>query len=248
MIVDVHLGIVMVNDSDPEKAFGIEVGIDSLLPGQVYPVIAYPIFPPNQVKIPDVGQIVEVIVVADGSGDGEPEDLGTVDYADWLFYTGRIFDSQDGKVPADLQTNYPHRAGLYWNADGTIVYYDDSDGKKEFVISLTDKKNFVRMKEDEIFVQQDQTTVQLKGGKVVITCNASEIGAAGASHPILLGDTVKTDLDALLAAWATAIINGIAALGTEPGAAAYFNGLQSSVNDLIAATANWPSTKHKVDS
>lgn len=197
MIMEQHLGIVMVNDSDQEKRGGIQVRVDTLLADFEYPDLFYPIFPPNMLKIPEVGEVVEVIVVGDIDEDDPSEDgdLGTVEFSDYCFYTGKVFDVAEGIIPKDLQKNYPKRAGLFWHKDGTIFYYDSTKNAKELTVVLTDKKTLFTMKEDEIFIKQDQNSWQMKGGKIVTTVDATEMGAAGAGHPIPFGDTLKSFLE-----------------------------------------------------
>jgi len=249
MMVETHLGVVMVNDSDPEKDFGIEVMIDSLLPDTVWPEICRPIFPPNIAKAPDPGQIVECIVIADEFDESGWADLGVENDPDFCCYTGRIFNStKEGKIPADLKTNYPKRAALFWDADGTIVYYDSTKNKKEFLIALTDRKTFIRLKEDEIFIQQNQNSWQMKGGKIVTTVDATEMGAAGASEPILLGNIVHSAFTAFLASWQTEIATWGAIPPLDPGAATYLTNIAASITALQNTLSNWRSSKHKVDS
>lgn len=244
MLVDVHLGVVMVNDSDPDKAFGIEVIIDSILPDNVWPELCKPIFPPNSAKAPDVGQIVECLVIADEHDESGWSDLGVENEPDFCFYTGRIFDLTDeGKIPDDLKVNYPKRAGLFWDADGTIVYYDATKNAKEFMIALTDKKVFFRLREDEIFMQQDTVSWQMKNKKIVTTVDVTEMGAAGANHPITKGDILKTFLEAVQSGFGkTHTHTYVSPLHAGPTIA---TGPPSP--EMPDVPSNLNSTKHKVD-
>lgn len=250
--MDSHIGIVVVNDSDPEKRFGIEVKADTLA-DDTYPELFYPIFLPNSAKVPEVNQLVEVIVMADIVDEQGPIDLGTVEFSDYCFYTGRTFDLQEGsKIPSDLQQNYPKRAGLFWSEDGTIVYYDKTKNEKQFLISLTDKKTFFRLKEDEIFIQQDQSSWQMKDGKIITTVSSTEMGAAGASQSILLGNVVHdaffTGASALVTLWSAAASTlGAAPDPTGVAAQNYGNALVTALTTFATTASAWKSQKHKVD-
>lgn len=249
MIMEQHLGVVMANDTDQEKRGGIQVRVDTLLSDFEYPDLFYPIFPINVMKIPEVGEVVEVIVIGDFDEDDPSEDgdLGTVEFSDYCFYTGRVFDVAEGVVPNDLQTNYPKRSGLYWNKDGTIVYYDSTQNSKEFMISLTDKKTFIRIKEDEIFIQQDQNSWQMKSGKIVTTVDATELGAPGASHPIALGDILKTFLEDVQSDFGTLHTHTFSASVTGGGGGNVSGTTGTPSPTMPVVPSNLNSTKHTVD-
>lgn len=239
MLVDVHLGVVMVNDSDPEKAFGIEVMINSLLSDNIWPELCRPIFPPNSAKAPDIGQIVECLVIADEHDESGWSDLGVENEPDFCFYTGRIFNlTEEGKIPDDLKINYPKRAGIFWDADGTIVYYDSTKDAKEFMIALTDRKVFMKLKEDEIFIQQDNASWQMKANKITTIVDATEMGAEGASEPIPLGDKLIAYLNSVESGFGAGHTHvAPAGGGTTSGPTPV---MPSVPNDLL-------SSKHKVD-
>jgi len=249
MIMEQHLGVVMANDTDPEKRGGIRVRVDTLLTDFEYPDLFYPIFPPNMFKVPENGEIVEVIVIGDideldPSDDG---DLGTVEFSDYCFWTGKIFDTVKGIIPKELQVNYPKRSSMFWHEDGTIVYYDATKNAKEFTIVLTDKKTLIRMKEDEIYIQQDQNSWQMKGGKIVTTVDATEMGAAGASHPIPFGDTLKTFLESVQSGFGATHDHTFSAsvVGGGGGTVSGITGAPDPPMPSVPSALN--STKHKVD-
>lgn len=252
MLMDTHIGLVVANDTDSEKRFGIEVKVDSLS-DEVYPELFYPIFPPNTIKPPEPNQLVEVVVMADVNDEQGAIDLGTAEFSDYCFYTGRIFDVQTGgKIPADLQTNYPKRAGLFWSEDDTIVFYDKTDEEKRFLISLTDRQTYFELKEDSVTIQHKTVKFELKNGKIILTDSATEIGGPGAAQNILLGSNVYdaffTGVNALVTLWQAAA----STLGSAPdptGAAAqtYGNALNAALTTFGATAANWKSSKHKVD-
>ncbi len=240
MIMEQHLGVVMANDTDQEKRGGINVRVDTLITDFEYPDLFYPIFPPNMLKIPEPGEVVEVIVISDfdeldQSDDG---DLGTAEFSDYCFWTGKVFDVAEGIVPRDLQQNYPKRSGLFWHKDGTIVYYDATKNAKELTIALTDKKTVIQLKEQSILIQQDQVKLEMQSGKVIITDSATEIGAAGASEPIVLGQKLVTFLTSIQTGFGTTHTHVCAAPGNPSG---------PPVPTMPAVPGDLLSTKHKVD-
>jgi len=245
MIMEQHLGVVMANDTDTEKRGGIQVRVDTLLADFEYPDLFFPVFPPNMLKVPEVGEVVEVIVIGDfdENDPSEDGDLGTVEFSDYCFYTGKVFDVNEGTVPQDLQTNYPKRAGLFWHKDGTIIYYDSTKNAKEMTIALTDKKTLIRLKENEVFIQQDQNSWQMKGGKIITVVDDTEMGAAGASHPITKGDILKTFLEAVQSGFGSTHThtynNPVHIAGVVS------TGPPSPTMDTVPTDLN--STKHKVD-
>lgn len=248
MIMESHIGVVMTVDGDPDKEFGIECVVDSVLQDEVYPAIFKPIFPPNRIQIPEVGQQVEVLIPGDEDGFPGEDDIGTVDYAEFVFYTGRIFDQVDGKVPKDLLTNYPKRAGLLWNVDGTIIYYDSTKNKKEFTIRLTDGKTFITLKEDEVSITQDQVNIQLKGQEIIATGQV-KLGGSSAAEELLKGTTVHQAFVTLATAWLTAA--GYLAASPDPTgvlAQNYGTAMVNAVTALQTSLTGWKSTKHKLDS
>jgi hypothetical protein len=268
MILDHYLGVVTANDAntDQEKEFGIKCQVNGLLDGEEYPEIFYPIFPPNVAKVPYVGDIVEVLVPADEFEEPGVAELGVVSNPEFCYYTGKIFDLKSGKIPADLKQNYPKRSGIFWAKDGTIIYYDETDKKKELLITLTDKKVFVKLTENEILFQKNTTKVTLKdnqitaengtaiidlnGGSLAITNTTTALGTPTATQPILLGTVVTSAVSIFYNVWKGAIA---VALQDPPAFVenkfkAYLQSLQPAVDTFLGTLTNWPSVKHKVDS
>lgn len=247
MLMDTHIGLVVANDTDPEKRFGIEVKVDTLSE-DTYPELFYPIFPPNTAKVPEPNQLVEIVVMADVNDEQGAIDLGTAEFSDYCFYTGRIFDVQTGgKIPTDLQTNYPKRAGLFWSEDDTIVFYDKTDGQKRFLISLTNRQTYFELKEDSVTIQHKTVKFELKNGKIILTDAATEIGGLGAAQPILLGTVVISAFTAFFASWQTEIATWITSPPIDPNGLIYLQNLQTALTTLQSTITNWPSQKHKVD-
>lgn len=250
MILESYPAIVMANDdrTDQNKEFGVAVRIDLLMPDDVWPELAYPIFPPNMAKCPAVGQQIEVVVVADvpDADYTEDIDLGTVNYAHHCFYTGRTFDSDKGKIPALLQQDYPNRAG-WWLEDGTIIWMSQAKNKKEINIRLTDGKTFIQLKEDEILLQQNTVAISLKGGTVTITDTQTKMGGSGANIPLVLG-AMTTAMTALFTSWLTAAQALDTSGGTPAGVVAYAQAMDTAIQTVQATLTGWNSSKHFVDS
>lgn len=249
MILESYPAIVMANDdkTDPNKEFGVSVRIDLLMPDDVWPEIAYPIFPPNFAKAPAVGQQVEVVVMADVP---DPEystevELGSVNYAHHIFYTGRHFDTDKGKIPAILQQDYPNRCG-WWLEDGTMIWMNQAKNKKEINIRLTDGKTFIQLKEDEILLQQNTTTISLKNGVITMTDSQTKMGGSGANIPLVLGP-MTTAMTTLFGAWLTAIQALDASGGTPAGVVAYAQAMDTAIAAIQGTLSNWNSGKHFAD-
>ena len=246
-----HIGLVMANDTDPDKQFGVECRIDTLLPGEVYPIIVKPLFAPNGIKVPDVNINIEVIVPADDNhGFPGERDLGQLDFVEEIYYTGRLFDvTNEGKVPQELLVNYPKRSGLLWDLDGTVIYYDSSNGNTEFKVKLTDGKTFFSLKPAEVVIQQDTIKWELKNKKLITTVDGSEFGAPGANHQIPLGDVLKTFLDTMRSGFGTTHTHTFSGTAATPDT---FTGTCAGTTNAPSPTmptvpSNLLSTKHKVD-
>ena len=146
MLLEAHQARVMANENVDRgnKEFGIKIYL--IAERSEYPEIAYPLFPANFMKIPDVKQIIEVVLPADTE-----DEVGINEFAHHCFYTGRVFDREDGKPPAELLKNYPKRCG-FWTKDGSIVYIDETKGSAEIMLRLGDGKgnagnNFISIKD-----------------------------------------------------------------------------------------------------
>ena len=248
MLMESYIGTVMTNDKDPDKQFGVECVVDGLgLADDIYPVHFRPIFPPNRIGVPDIGQQIEVLIPGDEDTMPGEGDIGTVDFAEFVFYTGRIFDQVDGKVPQELLQNYPKRAGLLWNVDGTIIYYDSTKGQKELTIKLTDGKTFFTMKEDEILVTMDTLSIQLKGQEIILT-GQIKLGGSSAVEALLKGTTLHSDFSTLVGSWKAAALT-LAGTADPTGAAAgaYGTAMLSALNVIQPLLAAWKSNKHNLD-
>lgn len=210
------------------KEFGIEVFL--IAERAKYPEIAYPLFPANFMKIPDVGEIIEVILPADTE-----EEVGINEFAHHIFYTGRIFDRKKGKPPAELLTNYPKRCG-WWTKDGSIIYIDETKGSAEIMLRLGDGKG-----------NAGNNFISIKDGRIAIVGTKTVFGAESASESIVKGTQMNSDLSSFYGAWSGALTTLAGFSATEPGAAAYATTTNTALATLISALSGWLSTKHFVD-
>lgn len=268
MIVDTFIGVVTKNDADSQKEFGVYCYVEHLDPNGEYPEIFKPLFPVNMVKAPEVGQQIEVFVLADEINEPGFSELGVFSNPEYCYYTGRIFDEKNGKIPKELKQNYPNRAGLFWSKDGTIIFYDQTPQQRGLMISLTDKKVTARFTEDEIVIQKDLSKITLKdnqimvengtaiidlnGGNLSITNTTTTLGSPAAAQPILLGGTVIAAFNVFFTAWLAAVStaendpSGI----QDPVIDTYIRSLGSTgniISTIQGTTTTWPSVKHKVD-
>lgn len=252
MQLEQHLAVVMTNDKDPDKEFGIQVQIDSLLPGEIYPEFAKPIFPPNWIKVPEVGQIVKVMLIGNDSGEAQNSEYGGIDYPDFIYYDHRILDLQKGKLPSEIKQNYPKRAGM-WFDDGSMLYFDQKNGQKEIMLRLTDAKNFIQITESKITIDQNGTKIELANGTMTTTANTSKFGASSATEAILKGTTVNTDIATYLTtmiATTTLLLAGslpYLAAPIDPNVAVWLGNFNAAMTTLQTALTGWSSTKHFVD-
>lgn len=249
MILESNLATVLSvgAKADPDKQFGVRVQIDEILAGEEYPVVARPLFPANLIKSPKPGQTIEVLTVGKEGGefDEGDESLGPEEFAEFCYYTGRIFDLKDGKVPTELKTNYPKRSGM-WTDDGSIIYMDDTKGSLEIALVLQGGTQKIGIKENILFFDSIKVA----------------IGAEGADEPILLGKqmgdaSVSGSLAKFLTDWTTATtavkttLNAlVASPPVDPTALA--NALNTWINALsvsqgLLAIASWLSTKTFID-
>lgn len=228
MQLDQHLAVVMTNDKDPDKEFGIEVQIDSLLPGEIYPTIVKPFFPIQQVSIPEVGQIVKVMLIANDQGDPQNSDYGTIDFPDFIYYDHRVFDGQKGKVPSILKQNYPNRCG-WWQENGNIIYMNQTKNSEEITIRLKGGSDYIT----------------INGGK--ITLNSSVyLGSSSGTENLIKGAQFKSDFSTALTSWKEAA-NALVA-STDVHASAYGSAVKTLLTTLIPLLDGWLSNKHFLDS
>lgn len=178
--VESHLATVIDSAADPEKMFAISVQIDSLLPGEIYPELAQPLFPPNFMKIPKSGQIVECVILApeinsSELGEAGEDGLGPEEFADFIYWTGRIFDLKEGNVPSELKTHYPKRTG-WWTDNGSIIYMDDTKGSLEIALVLQGGNNYIRIKENQIEIQLGSTIyVKLSNDRIELVKGVQKV-------------------------------------------------------------------------
>ena len=240
MILETHIGIVMANDTDVDKEYGIEVQVDSLLTDEVYPVIAKPLFKSNRIQIPLVGQQVEVVVVADEidpDADFGDLELGTVDFADFIFYKNRIFDQEKGKIPPLLKIDYPFRSG-WWLDNGTIIYMNNKKNRNEIMIQLVDNTTQIQMTEGAITLKRGSSLIEVSSSGI-------KIGSTSATEALMLGTIIKAAFTALATNW---LINLTALSGSaDPAAALYGTNQKSTVTTFQSTLSNWLSSKHTVD-
>ena len=254
MILEEHLAIVTNNEKDPDLQYAIEVKCDSIgTEGGILPVLAKPIFPPNFLKVPDVGQTVKIFVLAN-TDDDEGEQSGSIDFPDFVYYDHRILDQSKGKLPADFKKNYPRRAGM-WFKDGSILYFDETKGQKEFIIKLTTGNNFFQITESKITIDQNGTKIELENGTMTTTVNTSKIGGSSAAEAMLLGNVIYDAFVALVgtasppSGWLGAATTlGTAADPTGAAAQAYGNTMVTVLGTFFSTLANWKSSKHFLDS
>lgn len=249
MILESYPAIVMANDArtDPNKEFGVSVIIPLLMHDIVWPELAKPIFPPNMAKAPAVGQQIEVVVVADAPGtDYEDEmEMGTVNYAHHCFYTGRMFDSDKGKIPAVLQQDYPSRAG-WWLEDGTIIWMSQKKNAPEIYISVGNGQTFIQLVKDEILLTQGSTSLSLKNGVVTTTCTSSKMGSSSASQALVLA-TMTTAMTTLFGTWSAAATALKTGGGTPAAVITYAGALETAIAAVQGTLSSWNSSKHKAD-
>jgi len=235
MILESHLAVVVANENvDPEKQFGVKVLISSISVDDEYPAIAYPLHPPNFVKIPEVKEVIEVLLPGDISEEGgDVEEVGVNEFPDFCFYTGKVFDKLEGNVPADLLKNYPRRSG-WWLNNGTIIYMDDTKGQQEIRIKLTTGNQFISIKDNQLAIVHSTKLVY---------------GSEQAAEQMLKGTLVITNFAAFLIAWQVKLATLLTST-LDPGVAAYANllsGLPADITTLQGQINAWKSIKHFID-
>lgn len=247
MIVESHIATVMSNTDDADKTFGVKVQLDEIIPGAEYPELARPLFPANFIKIPKPGQQIEVIVRADDPEEEAGEgDMGVGDFAEFCYYTGRIFDLKAGQVPAELKINYPKRAG-WWLEDGTIIYLDETKGQKEIALVLAGGQNFVRIKEQELLIQFGAQIIKLDSTGFTVTDTTTKIGGADASNPLLKGTETIGAMTALFIAWASALSTLVGSSGNPAAVLAYAGSMATAVTAIQDTLGDWLSAAHFQD-
>ena len=246
MLLEQHLATVLAVDGDPDKEYGIKVQIDEILEGAEYPEIAKPLFPPNFIKAPKKGQTISVLAVATEDGEPGDRDLGVEEYSSFLYYTGRIFDLKQGRVPNELKTNYPKRSG-WWGDDGTIIYFDETSGSKQIALVLSGGQNYVKIHEQYVEMKYGSQVIKLNDTEVSITANKVSSGAENADFRLIKGTNTAgdtgflPDFNTLLAAWLAAA-QALKSAGPT-GVVAYATAVESMIQAIQLNAGNWPSTK-----
>lgn len=114
----------VTNIEDPAKAGRIKVQLAEL-GGNEIPNFIDPVSKPGWLWLPEVGDVVQVII---------PENLeDLVEFPDDIRWTGQILD-QENPVPKELQKNYPKRRGFKTLA-GHLLIIDDTQGEEEITLS-----------------------------------------------------------------------------------------------------------------
>ncbi len=236
MQIDLHIGEVTANDTDPEKEFGIKVRIDSIEIGKVFPELIYPFFQPNFFKVPDVGQTVLIVLPADIPLDSfETEEIALNEFADTAFYLLRGFDSSnDGKPLPDLvNKNYPKRSG-FWLKNGTVILFDETKKQEAIWIRLTDGKEGI---------------VINNKGITIFSSQKIRLGDGIATEAVHKGNTANADLSTFLTTW-LGLLTGLSA-SLDPATVAYATAMKlpgtGPVDLLKSLLPNWLSTKTFVD-
>lgn len=237
MNVDVHIGIVSANDTDPEKEFGIEVRIDSVSFDEKFPVLVYPFFAPNFFKVPDLGQTVLVVLPADLPLEGfEGEETALNEFADQAFYMLRGFDSASaiGKMHPDMTTNYPKRSG-WWFQNGTIILVDETKGSEEIWIRLTDGNEGIKI---------------TNKGIAFLSSTKIRLGDSIASEAAHLGTTMNGNLNSFLLAWQS-LLKTLGGASLDPATVVYANAMSATtvgpIDILINQLPSWLSQKTFLD-
>lgn len=229
------MGIVSANDSDPEQEFGIEVQIDSIDPGSVFPEIVHPFFSQNLIKAPDIGQVVLVVLPADlPDGGFEGEEIALNEFSENAFYLLRGFDSSTiGSVPAILKQNYPKRSG-FWLQNGTVIVFDETKGEETILIRLTDGAQGITIDKD---------------GVTILSQQKIRLGDGVATEALHKGTQANTDLLSFLNAW-LALLTPLST-SIDPAVIAYANAMKLAatgpIEILKAALPGWLSQKTFLD-
>ena len=246
MILEEHLATVLATNRDQNKQYAIAVQVDSILEGAEYPTLAKPLFPPNFVKMPKEGQQISVLVPAKEIGEEDEASSGVGEFAEHIFYTGRIFDDKEGNVPSELKTNYPKRSG-WWMDNGTIIYMDESQGNGEIALVLAGGQNYVRIQEQKVEIAYGGKKIIWNDTEIAVVTPRASLGGENAQFSAIKGTDGSSgfllDFGILLTAWRAAA-NTLAGSSGNPAAVIAFGTAMVVALDLtIAEVATWPSTQ-----
>lgn len=246
MILEEHFAIVLATNRDPSKQYAIAVQVDSILEDAEYPELAKPLFPPNFVKMPKEGQQTSVLVPAIEDGEEDEGDSGVGEFPEHIFYTGRIFDDKEGRVPSELKTNYPKRSG-WWMDNGTIIYMDESSGNGEIALVLAGGSNYVRIQEQKVEIAYGGNKLIFNDTEVAVVTPKLSLGGENATFSAIKGTNGATgflfDFGALLTAWNAAIATLAGSSGSPADVLAYAASMQTALGVILPLVVNWPSTQ-----
>lgn len=122
MITEHPIGVVSSN-KDPAKAGRIKVQIPEM-DGDAYPEWLDPIFPAGWITMPEVGDMVELVL---------PEGDDKIEFGSEVRYRGKVL-TEGSPVPTEFKQNYPKRRG-YKTKSGHLLLFDDTVGQEEVSIS-----------------------------------------------------------------------------------------------------------------
>jgi hypothetical protein len=187
----------VVDTADPEKRGRIRVKCPSLLgdnetdlPMWVEPAMQWGWF-----LIPDVGDIVDIDIVADdGAGEGFVGDQASIEGPDtkWRGISYWLKDAGETNVPRpihpEMLVNYGKRRGFSTPA-GHVFVFDDKEGAEKITIAWKSKDavatdNFIAIEEGKISVHATGMHLDLK----VATCDIVD----GADSEVVRGTELKT--------------------------------------------------------
>ena len=135
-----HHTATVTDSDDPEKRGRIKVSCAGLLGDEESPLPMWvdPVGQWGWFIVPDVGELVEVVVVA-GSGEDEQPGQMSIDNLDVQWRGARHYGNEEGDAPTPVPedftaTNYGKRRG-FATPGGHVLLFDDTEGDQK--VSLT---------------------------------------------------------------------------------------------------------------